>query len=336
MGKTDPEQPPVSKAGKTSQAATRIAKALLSLILLVILIWKAPVSQALDGLLELSIPGLLAIVVLSFAFPALAALRWKRVLSYLNAKHPFTPLMADTLVSSTYNMLLPTNIGGDVVRALRCSRRLEQKHQAWSSVLFERLVGIVALALLAVPGLAMVPGPMRTLGWAVGAVVLLSVVVLVFAATPFRLAGKLLAARAPIVAGAGERIADDLAGPLGKTIPRFETMAWSTAYQTVGLGILVVVALDWGTPEMAWAIIGGVPLVLILTLLPISIAGLGVRESLFVVLLGQLGVELARALSLAVVWLASALLLALAGALVIAFERPKKRLSTSHDPSKFA
>jgi hypothetical protein len=41
---------------------------------------------------------------------------------------------------------------------------------------------------------------------------------------------------------------------------------------------------------------------------------------LFVVLLGQLGVESGRALSLALVWLASALMLALVGAVVMAFE----------------
>lgn len=298
----------------------RVAKALLSITLVAVLLWKVPVGEALDGLAALSSLTVSGIVALSFAFAAVAAIRWKRVLAHLGASQPYGVLVADTLVSSTYNMLLPTNIGGDVVRALRCSRRLDRGHFAWSSVLFERLVGVVALALLAVPGLALVPGHMRALGWAVAVAVLVSVVALVFAPAPFHLAGRVLASRAPVVAGVGESIADDLAGPLGKTVPRLETMFWSVVYQALGLGILVLVALDWGQPGMTWAIVGGVPLALILTLLPVSIAGLGVRESLFVVLLGQLGVESGRALSLALVWLASALMLALAGAVVMAFE----------------
>ena len=306
--------------GAPRRVASRVGKALLSIALIALLLWKVPIDQALEGLADLSLPGLIGIFVLSFAFPAIAALRWKRVLGHLGTSHAWWPLMADTLVSSTYNMLLPTNIGGDVIRALRCSRRIERAHQAWSSVLFERLVGIVALALLAVPGLAMVPGPMRALGWAVAGVVLVSVVVLVAAPAPFRAAGKLLAARAPVMAAVGDRIADDLSGPLARAVPRLETTLWSTIYQATGLGILVVVAFDWGQPAMAWAILGGVPLALILTLLPVSIAGIGVRESLFVVLLGQLGVEAGRAMALALVWLASALLLALAGAGVMALE----------------
>lgn len=315
-------EPPVRSGGPATTRArlSRLARALLSVALVVLLLWKVPLHEAVDGLRALSWPGLSAIVLLTFGFPAVAALRWKRVLAHLGTRERWWPLMADTLVSSTYNMLLPTNIGGDVVRALRCGRRIGLAHRAWSSVLFERLVGVVALALLAVPGLAMVPGRLQTLGWAVAGVVVVAVLVLLVAAAPFRAAGKLLASRAPVMAAAGERIAGDLAGPLARAGARLETMLWSTAYQAVGLGILVAVAWDWGEPSMAWAILGGVPLALILTLLPVSIAGLGVRESLFVVLLGQLGVDSGKAMALALVWLASALLLALAGAAVMAVE----------------
>lgn len=307
----------------------RAAKALLSVALLGLVVWKVPVRDALQGVTSLSWTALFAIVALSFAFPAIAAMRWRRVLHHVGVRHALWPLMADNLVASTYNMLLPTSIGGDVVRALRCGRRVERAHHAWSTVLFERLVGIVALALLSVPGLAMVPGPMRILGWAVAVTVLMSVALLVVAPAPLRWAGKVLASRAPVVADVGENVAVDLAGPLGRAIPRVETMGWSLLYQAVGIGILVVVAFDWGQPEMAWAILGAVPLALVLTMLPVSIAGLGVRESMFVVLLGELGVEASKALSLALVWLASALLLAVAGALVIAVEggSPKERRS---------
>jgi uncharacterized membrane protein YbhN (UPF0104 family) len=316
----DRERPTTATGTGARRVLSRAAKALLSVALLGLVVWKVPVEDALQGVASLSWSALLAIVALSFAFPAIAAMRWRRVLHYVGERHALWPLMADNLVASTYNMLLPTSIGGDVVRALRCGRRVQRAHHAWSTVLFERLVGIIALALLSVPGLAMVPGPMRMLGWAVAGTVLVSVVLLVVAPAPLRWGGRVLASRAPVVADVGESVAGDLAGPLSKASPRVETMAWSVLYQAVGLGILVVVAFDWGQPAMTWAILGGVPLALVLTMLPVSIAGLGVRESMFVVLLGELGVEASKALSLALIWLASALLLAVAGALVIAVE----------------
>jgi len=54
--------------------------------------------------------------------------------------------------------------------------------------------------------------------------------------------------------------------------------------------------------------------------LPISLAGLGIRESMFVLVLGQLGMPHARALSLAMIWLLSSLLLAVAGAGILLIE----------------
>jgi uncharacterized membrane protein YbhN (UPF0104 family) len=228
--------------------------------------------------------------------------------------------MRDTLVSSTYNMLLPTNVGGDVIRAMRCAKRIDRGHHAWSSVLFERLVGLVALALIAVPGLYMAPVHSHLLSWTITGVVVISMVVLIVAPKPFRWASKLLTSRAPVMAAVGDAMATDLSGPLARLDARVEMLLWSALYQIVGLGVLVVVVIDWGQAGSSWAILGAVPLALILTLLPVSIAGLGVRESLFVVLLGQYGIEAPRALALALVWLGCALLVAVSGALVMLAE----------------
>jgi hypothetical protein len=292
----------------------------VSALLLAAILWKVPVREALAALAALRPVTLGLVVLLTVLFPVIAALRWQRALSWTGARERFGPLLRDVLVSSTYNMLLPTNIGGDVVRAARCARRLSEPHHAWSSTIFERLIGVVALVLLAVPGLLMAPGQVRELGIAVGVLAAITLAVALGAHAPLRLASRLLVSRAPSIAGAGDRIAADLAGPLASVRARLEMMAWSALYQAVGLGILVVVVFDWGQPEMTWAILGAIPLALVLTLLPVSIAGLGVRESLFVVLLGRFGMGSERALSLAVVWLASALLTSLLGAGVMALE----------------
>ncbi|MCL2824677.1 MAG: flippase-like domain-containing protein, partial [Polyangiaceae bacterium] len=270
------------------------AKASLSAALLGLVLWKVPTLDALDGIASLSWTAVVVIVVLTFAFPAVASIRWWRLLRSVGAEQSIWELFADNLVASTYNMLLPTSIGGDVVRALRCGRRIGCSHRAWSTVLFERLVGIIALALFSVPGLAMAPASVRTLGWAVAGVVFVSLIVLVFSPTPLRWIGSVLASRAPAVADVGTGVARDLSGPLSGTAIRAETMFWSLLYQAVGLGILVVVAFDWQQPWMVWAILGGVPLALVLTMLPVSIAGLGIRESMFVVLLGHFGVEASK------------------------------------------
>jgi hypothetical protein len=300
------------------------------MLLLAGLLWKVPLDGAIKGMRALSPLGVTAIVVLTFAFPAIAAARWKRALSALGEEQSWLSLFADSLVASTYNMLLPTSVGGDVVRAIRCGRRLKSPHHAWSSTLFERLVGVVALIIMAVPGLAFAKGNLGWLGVLVGLCLAASIALIFLAPAPFRVAARLLVQRAPKLAGLGDGIADDLSGSLSKVRIRFELIFWSLLYQAVGLGVLVVVAFDWGHPEMSWAILGGVPLALVATMLPVSIAGLGLRESLFVVLLARFGIASGHSLSLAIVWLASALLLALAGALVLLIESSRGLARRAH------
>ncbi len=312
--------PYAAAPGRVPRWISPVAKGALSICLIGLIAWKVPLAKALHTVASLSAPAVAFSLLLTFAFPAIAALRWKRALRRLGSRVPWPALMADTLVSSTYNMLLPTSIGGDVVRAIRCARRSARPSHAWSSALFERLVGLVALAVLAVPGIVMAPGARREIAVAILLVALLSSSLVLAAHAPFRWAARILSSRAPVVAQLGSDLADDLAGPLSSIPARLEMLAWSLLYQAVGLGLLAVVVTDWGRPDLCWAVLGAVPLALVLAMLPVSIAGLGVRESMFVVLLGQFGVASDRALALALVWLASALLLALTGVVVLALE----------------
>lgn len=300
-------------------------KGALSLGLLALVVWHVPVARAADHLRQISPLGILAAASLTLASPAVAAWRWKRVLARSQVHVPWFQLIADLLVAATYNLLLPTSIGGDVVRAARCAKRIPRANLAWSSVLYERLLGVFGLGLLAVPGMALVPGLPRQLSWWLGGVMLSVGLAVVVAHAPFRILSRFLARRAPKAAGFGDALADDFAGPMSSWGTRLETLAWSMAYQLTALSVIGVVALDWGHPQWLLFILAAVPLALIVTLLPISIAGLGVRESMFVLLLGQLGMSSGRALSLAMIWLLSSLLLAAAGSLVLLLETRRPR-----------
>ena len=84
--------------------------------------------------------------VLTVASAAVSAWRWHRVLRRLGLAVPFSALLGDTLVGTAYNLLLPTSVGGDVVRSVRLGRRIGDPELAWASVVFERVVGLFALA----------------------------------------------------------------------------------------------------------------------------------------------------------------------------------------------
>jgi uncharacterized membrane protein YbhN (UPF0104 family) len=262
-------------------------------------------------------------IALTFASVAVSAWRWHRVLVYLGERVPPWALAGDTLVGTTYNLLLPTSIGGDVARAIRCGRRVQEPGHAWASVGFERLLGLLSLALVSAVGLGFGVGGVRptVLFAAVGMAVAL-VVAVVFAPTPLRLAARLASGGSTPVAGTLERVASAWSGALSRPAPRLETFLWSVAYQLVALTILVPVAWDWPVPNLAYAIYLGVPIALVAATLPISLGGHGLRESLFVVVLVPFGFAPPLALALSLVWLASNLLVGLAGLVVLLGSSP--------------
>ncbi|MCU0684067.1 MAG: flippase-like domain-containing protein [Polyangiaceae bacterium] len=288
------------------------ARVLVSAGLVAWLASRIPIGEVGRALGQVPAIGVALALVVLIAQTLLGVLRWRRMLARTGAVVPVAALWSDVLVSSAYNMVLPSSVGGDVVRALRCARRLDEPHHAFSTTLFERLVGVVSLALVAVPGVALVPGGRGLLAPALG-LAAVGVLALVAAPGPFRLLARLALARAPTVASFSEGVERDLRGPLGGPGARAEAFAWSVAYQLAGISILSACVLPLGDGRLLLAIYAGVPLVVVAAMAPVSVAGLGLRESLFVTILGRLGVDRPMALALALLWLGSYLVLAALG-----------------------
>jgi len=279
--------------------------------------------------------AVVSVVALTFAAVGVSAFRWTRVLQRLGERVSWGPLFGDTLVGMTYNLLLPTSVGGDVIRSVRCGARLEVREHAWASVAFERVMGLVSLALVSAVGLLNATARARN------ELLLLSVslaggLVLALLVAPgslhwaARLAGRL---------GMGglsstlHRMADAFAGPLSKTGARLETFGWSLAYQMVSLAILFAAGRGWtdiSTGELARAVFLGVPIALVVSTAPITIGGFGLRESLFVTVLAPFGIAADRAFALSLVWLASNLIGAAVG-LVLTVSQSAKT-TTEEEP----
>jgi uncharacterized membrane protein YbhN (UPF0104 family) len=306
-------------SAKARARALAALKVLISLGLLGALAWKIPLGELRAALATFPRGGL-ALGSLVLVLQQLAgAMRWRRLLRLAGADVPLSSLLRHTLVAAAYTMVLPSSVGGDVIRALRCGRGLERPQHAWSTVFFERMIGFPCLTLVAAPGVMVLPGGQALLGVAV-AVALLGAGGLVLASGPLRWASRLLLARAPQIAALGDGIAADLQGPLGTARARAEALLWTLLYQAAGISILAAVAAPLGDRALLGAIYAGVPLIVIGSMLPVSLGGVGLRESLFVLVLGRLGVERGVALALGLLWLATYFLLAIFGVALVLLE----------------
>jgi uncharacterized membrane protein YbhN (UPF0104 family) len=293
-------------------------------------------GHALASMPSSTIAALGAIIVVQ---QLLAVARWWRLLARLGERVSFNALNGDLLVGATYNLFLPTTIGGDVVRIWRARARLHRPHHAWSSAIYERIAGFVALtgtgavglavASIAAPGsIAAVPVNVRL---TVAFVACAFVALFFLASAPLRWLVRRMEARLPSASatdGARE-IVGDLEGTLATSGCRVETLAWSTAGQGASLVFLVLAARALGDPMHDVAIVVGVPIVVVLAMAPVTLGGHGLREGLFVGVLGELGVRREIALALAILWLGWSVMVAIAGAVVaVAVPTPRVEAPT--------
>lgn len=301
---------------KLSGATKLGVRIIVSAALLAILILKIPVDdiQPKDthtGTLLFLGFGLLFTLV-GFV---LSAWRWQRVFAVFDVHVPLRTLLAHYLAGQFVGNVLPSTIGGDVLRVSRASKNAGGD-VAFASVVIERLSGFVALPLLSLIGFAIEPSLLQLdHSWVAlliaGTTVLALVIILVLAASP-RLAGRF----------AHHHNWTRFIGAVHVGVDRIRreprhalaVLVAAIAYQ---LSVLVAVycaihALGVSLPN--GAVLAFLPAVAAAQALPISLSGLGIREGLLVLLLRPLDVPTGRAIGIGLLWYGMTLLVSLLGA----------------------
>jgi len=268
----------------------------------------------------------LACALLGGSFAAGAA-RFRDLLRGAGIAASYGALLRGYLVAGFFNLVLPGAILGDAFRVWDVRQGTGRGSEALGIVALERLVSLVALALLAaaaVPFLPLAEG----LGWVRGALAGSAAACLAASVLALHPAGIALArgalGRAPWLplraAAVGGRALDALEALAARPRALASAFAWSAVAQ--GLTVIAVFCLGMplGSPVAFPWYAAIVPSVALLATLPVSIGGAGVREVLYVACFGAVGMrpEAALALSLAVlaaslVWGGAGLAVWLAG-----------------------
>ena len=232
----------------------------------------------------------------------LSALRWQKVLEALEIRTHLRRLVSHNLAGQFVSNVLPTTIGGDVLRVSRLARDTGESSDTFASVVLERLTGWLVLPVITIVGFTVNPG-LRHLGAATRVALALAfctllLLVAVLAATASRRIGGRFATRAGWRRFAG-------AVHLGLTRLRqhpgaaANVLAAGFAYQLALVLAAVAAAQALGLQAAGLtALLAFFPAVLIAQVLPISMAGLGVREGAFVLFLAPLGVAREEAIAL--------------------------------------
>ena len=130
-------------------AVSLLAKAAISGLLLYFALNLVNLETVADRLSQVK-PGWLMLVPLALlAQTALLAVRWGRLLAACGAEMPPHALFRMSMIAMFFNQTLPSSAGGDVMRIWLAGRQAGWKAATYS-VLLDRIVGVVALALLVV------------------------------------------------------------------------------------------------------------------------------------------------------------------------------------------
>lgn len=245
-------------------------------------------------------------LVITFCGQVVCSLRWRAVLQSLDVEPVprFQRLLGYYLASHFVGNVLPSTVGGDVLRVTRLSRDTGDGPISFASVVLERLTGWLVLPGLILAGFAINRGLLK-LGRATHVALLIAVgTLLLLVGVLFALSSRHLGGRLGRTEG-WRRFAGSVhlaTAHLRKHPARALTVVgWGFAYQLVMVVATFAAARTLDVSALGLtAVLTFYPAVLIVQVLPISISGFGIREGLFVLFFHPLGVPDGKSVALGV------------------------------------
>ena len=308
-------------------AAFLILKIVISVGLLVMLVRQTDTTALLARFQQMDARWMLAALGLYALMVVLTAWRWKVLLKTQGVKPSLATLTESLLVATFFNNFLPSNIGGDVVRIADTSSLLGSRTAATSVVLVDRVLGLVALIVVAACGSAGaaaigVEMPGNTSMW-------LALAGVVGVATPAilrpTLVPRLLVPLRVFKPDWVDERLDRIAQLLEKLNDRRHSLLVAFGSAILIQVIIVVfhqaVAIGLGIPLPFMYAFVMVPASLLVQMVPLSINGFGVREAVFTYFFARLGLSVEAALALSLVSVGLIILFSITGGLLFLFRR---------------
>lgn len=270
----------------------------------------------------------------TFAFIVLAVLvnvyEWSLVVTARIGPVGFGRLLRYYLIGLFFNSLLPTAIGGDVARGYEMARETDDGPGSAGSILADRLVSGLTLGLAALLGLLLVPRSPALVG-GVALFAAACVALVVAAAHPRMLPAavrgmnrKETAARV-WAARAAESVQASLTD-LG-LVTRVGSLALLSQVLIALVTVFIFKSLG-ARLDVGHALVC-VPIISALTMLPVSISGIGVREGAYVYFFTQIGISAPQAVAASLLFFLAVALASLPGAPLFVMKKRSVRERTA-------
>ena len=276
-----------------------LIRVVITLVILILIFRNIEFTNVKDIIIHANINFLLLAILFQLLSTLLAGYRWGQVMKKLNFGQRSDFYMRSYFKGSFFNQGLPTSIGGDAVRVLDVANNGHRKRDAFIGVFIDRVLGLTGLLILNLVANYFLPGLLPE-----NLFLMINVIVIsgLIGFTCFIYIHKIKALHKgrllTYVLRVSERLNHILHDArsisfhliIGVLIHLFSIINIYLIGQSVGL--------DYSILTMAVI----VPPVVLLTLIPISLAGWGIREGAMIGLFGLIGAVQANVLSMSILY----------------------------------
>lgn len=232
----------------------------------------------------------------------LAAVRWGLL---LGGRYSVARLFSLYLIGSFFNHFLPGSVGGDAVKAYYLYQDSRHGGSSLGSVFLDRYIGFFALLTIGLVSGVLAFDDLKAVGmhWITPSLFVLFLVVslMVF--------GMRIGGRFSAIAD----FYDYFHATIRKRPVVLKAFLLSIVLQLSTILIIFLIARGIGQRPPFIALFVFVPIILVVMSVPISISGLGLRESAFVLLFGLTGISPEASTSIAFLWFLSIVMASLTG-----------------------
>lgn len=291
----------------------------VSFSLLALLFSRIDAGQLVSVLKNARVEIVAVVLLLEIALRLFVAFRWRVLLKKTHPSFGFPDAVRVTFVANFLGQFLPGWVGIEAVRIYGMAKRTLDFAGSFTSVFMDRVFGMLSILVVACAGLYFAPEGLhpdiKILVWGILLLAIVSITVLFHPVTR-------QITEAVLPAGVMRLIGSKL-GKLYTSIDEYKawpaTLVWSlllaTLFQVFRILVAYTAAIAIGVNPPILEFAALFPIVMLLVLLPISIAGLGIREVSFVYFYSTFGVmDEVSALAVSIVIFLSGLISTLPGA----------------------
>ena len=284
--------------------------------------WKQIIAEVDD----ISWGGWIGAILILHVAQVCSTLRWQNLIEAVGNHLPFSFLFRLYYIGMFFSLCLPTLVGGDAIRWFYLYRKVGRPEASLSSILIDRASGFFILLLflgIILPfQWASIPQPHLKIACVVIALMAIPMVWIAVQPGFFAKIAVFLERRN------WKRISQfihnfEISLEFYRRKPQalFKALFYSTLIQLMGVLEINLIARSVGL-DLPWvSFFLYLPLILVVSMLPITFAGLGVREGFAVYLLGLHGVEPTKVILLSLLWYLSAVAVSLPGVVFYWFQK---------------